>query len=45
MLEYERIDTSEGIVTNKTNVLKECDISHSWYFLDRNYKNETYLFF
>ena len=26
MLEYERIDISEGIDVNKTNLSKECDI-------------------
>ena len=28
MIEYERIDISEGIDVNKTNLSKECDISH-----------------
>ena len=28
MLEYERIDISEGIDVNKTNLSKECDICH-----------------
>ena len=28
MLEYDRIDISEGIDINKTNALKECDICH-----------------
>ena len=28
MLEYNRIDISEGIYINKTNVSKECDICH-----------------
>ena len=28
MLEYERIDISEGIDANKTNLSKECDICH-----------------
>ena len=32
MLEYERIDISEGIDVNKTNLSKECDICHYWYF-------------
>ena len=26
MLEYDRIDISEGIEVNKTNLSKECDI-------------------
>ena len=28
MLEYERIDISEEIDVNKTNLSKECDICH-----------------
>ena len=28
MLEYDRIDISEGIDVNKTSVSKECDICH-----------------
>ena len=28
MLEYERINISEGIDVNKTNLSKECDICH-----------------
>ena len=34
MLEYERIDISEGIDINKTNLLRECNICHYWYFND-----------
>ena len=43
MLEYDRIDASEGIDINKTNASKECDICHYWYFLDTNFKYEPYL--
>ena len=33
MLEYERIDISEGIDVNKSNdKSKECDTCHYWYF-------------
>ena len=28
MLEYDRIDISEGIDINKTNAMKECGICH-----------------
>ena len=34
MLEYDRIDISEGIDVNKTSGSKECDICHYWYFKD-----------
>ena len=42
MLEYERIDISEGIDINKTNLSKECDICHCWYFKDISFKYEPY---
>ena len=34
MVEYDKIDVSEGIDVNKTNALRECDICHYWYFKD-----------
>ena len=43
MLEYDRIDVSEGIYINKTSACKECDICYYWYFLDKNFKYEPYL--
>ena len=43
MLEYDRIDVSEGIDINKANASKECDISHYWYFLDKNFNYEPYI--
>ena len=43
MLEYERIDISEGIDVNKTTLSKECDICHYWYFKDIVLKYEPYL--
>ena len=43
MLEYDRIDISEGIDINKINASKECDIFHYWYFLDKNFNYEPYL--
>ena len=43
MLEYGRIDISEGIDINKTSASKECDICHYWYFLDKNFNYEPYL--
>ena len=44
MLEYDRIYISEGIDINKTNASKECDICHCWYFLDKNFNYELYLY-
>ena len=43
MIEYKRIDISEGIDVNKTNLSKECDICHYWYFKDIGFKYEPYL--
>ena len=43
MLEYERIDISEGIDVSKTNLSKECNICHYWYFKDSGFKYEPYL--
>ena len=43
MLEYDRIDISEGIDVNKTNLSKECDICHYWYFKNIGFKCEPYL--
>ena len=43
MLEYDRIDVSEGIIVNMINASKECDIFHYWYFLERGFKYEPYL--
>ena len=43
MLEYDRIDISEGIYIDKTNKSKECNIYHYWYFLDKNFNYELYI--
>ena len=43
MIEYERIDISEGIDVNKTNLSKECDICPDWCFKDVGFKYEPYL--
>ena len=43
MLEYDRIDISEGIDTNKTSASKECNICHYWYCLDKKFNYEKYL--
>ena len=43
MIEYERIDISEGIDVNKTNLSKECDILLYLYFQDTSFKYQPYL--
>ena len=43
MLEYDRIDSSEGIDTDETSASKECNICHYWNFLDKNFNYDPYL--
>ena len=44
MLEYDRIDISEGIdTTHNRLVSRECSFCHFWYFVDRNFKYQRYL--
>ena len=43
MLEYNKIDISEGIDTNKTSAPKECNICHYWYLLEKNFSYGPYL--
>ena len=43
MLQYEKIDVSEGIDTNKTNAAKECTLCHYWYFKDVGFKFEPHV--
>ena len=43
MLEYYRIDISEGIDMNKTSASNKCDICHYWYFLDKNFNYKSHL--
>ena len=42
MLEYDRIDISEGIDVNKTNLSKECELCHYWFFKDIGFKYGPY---
>ena len=38
MLEYDRIDLSDGIDTNKCKyILKKCSLCKFYYFLDKNF--------
>ena len=43
MLEYERIDISEGIDVDMSNKSTECMLCHYWYFLDKNFSYGPYL--
>ena len=44
MVECDKIDVSERIFVNKTNVSKECEIYHYWYFKDIGFKYKPYLY-
>ena len=43
MLQYERIDISEGIYPNKSDKSNECMICHYWYLKDTDYKYEPHV--
>ena len=43
MLEYERIDISDGIDVDMSDKSKECMLCHYWYFLDKNFSYGPYL--
>ena len=43
MLEYGRVNVSEEIDVNKTNILNGCDICHYWYVKDIGFKYEPNL--
>ena len=43
MLQYEKIDVSEGIDINKTSASKECMLCHYWYFKDVGFRFEPHV--
>ena len=43
MLQYEKIDVSEGIDVNKTSASKECELCHYWFFKDVGFKFEKHV--
>ena len=43
MLEYDRIDISEGIDVDNTNKSKEYMFCHYWHFLNKNFSYGPYL--
>ena len=43
MIEYDRIDISDGIDIGMSNKSKKCMLCHYWYLLDKNFSYEPYL--
>ena len=43
MLQYEKIDASEGIDVNKASASKECELCHYWFFKDVGFKFEEHV--
>ena len=43
MLQYKKIDVSEGIGINKTSLSKECMLCHYCYFKDVGFKFEPHV--
>ena len=43
MLEYERIDISDGIDVGMSDISKECMLCHYWYFLHKTFSYGPYL--
>ena len=44
MLQYLKINVSEGIDVNKANTLKECELCYYWIFKDVGVKFEKHVF-
>ena len=43
MLQYDKIDVSEGIDVNKSSTSKECVLCHYWFFKDIGFKSEEHV--
>ena len=43
MLQYEKIDVSEGIDVNKISASKKCELCHYWFFKDVGFKFEKHV--
>ena len=43
MLEYEKINISDGIDVNKSDKSKEYMLCHYWYFLDKSFRYGPFL--
>ena len=43
MIQYHKIDVSEGIDVNKTSASKECELCYYWFFKDIGFKFEEHV--
>ena len=43
MLQYQKIDVSEGIDIIKTSASEECELCHYWFFKDVGFKFEKHV--
>ena len=43
MLQYQKIDASEGTDVNKTSASKECELCHYWFFKDVEFRSEEHV--
>ena len=43
MLQYHKIDVSEGIDVHKTSASKECELCRYWFFKDVGFKFEEHV--
>ena len=43
MLEYEKINISDGIDVDMSDKSRECMLCHYWYFLDKSFSYGSYL--
>ena len=43
MIEYDRIDISQGIDVDMSNKSKDCVLCHYWYFSNKNFSYGPYL--
>ena len=43
MMQYNKINVSEGIDVNKTSAWKDCELCHYWFFKDIGFKFEEHV--
>ena len=43
MIQYQKIDISEGIDVNKTSASKEYEVCHYWFFKDIGFKSQEHV--